>query len=242
MKNVLELFTRPIAHRGLHQGSVVENSLAAFKAAIDLGVGFELDVHMLKDGTIVVHHDYNLKRLCGVDARLADLTLEELKRHKFIEATETVPTFQEVLDLTAGKVPILVELKISNGFDPAFPDALLQTLESYPFKDTIALQSFNPYAVRYLKNQASSYPVGQLSSGKLEGQKPHIQFLFATMLVNRISKPDFVSYDVNYLPRWSVTRLRKRGMPIIAWTIDDENKRKNAVANADQFIFEGIKI
>ncbi|HAV20005.1 MAG TPA: hypothetical protein DCX17_03155 [Firmicutes bacterium] len=242
MKKITEIFTRPIAHRGLHDAQRIENSLSAFEAAKNNGFGFELDIHMIKDGTIIVHHDYNLKRLCGVDVKVADLVVQDLAKYPFFNQKEHVPTLQEVLDFTMGEVPILIELKIAHGFDPIFPDALLKVLEKYPYKDKIALQSFNPYAIRWLKAHTNDFSVGQLSSGKLEGQKPHIQFLFKTLLITRISKPDFVSYDINYLPNPHVKRLRKRGMAIIAWTIDSELRHKNAILNADQFIFENIKV
>ncbi len=242
MKNVLEIFTLPLAHRGLHDDIFVENSLGAFNRAIAAGLGFELDVHILKDGTIVVNHDDDLKRLCGVDATLSDITLDELKAHRFTKGGESVPTLAEVLALTAGRVPILIELKVKNHFDPTFTEAVLQVLEGYEHKDTIALQSFNPYAMKWLKQHTNDYPLGQLSSGKLEGQKPHIQFMFRTLLVNHISHPDFVSYDIDHLPKACVRRARRRGMPIIAWTIDSEEKRKKALRCADRIIFEHIKI
>ncbi len=242
MKKLTELFSRPIAHRGLHDDHRVENSLSAFAAAIEKGFPFELDIHLMKDGTIVVHHDDNLKRLCGVDRCLKDMTLPELKSVTFTDSDERVPTFEEVLNLTQGRVAILVELKISNSFDPSFTEALLKLLASYPYPDQIALQSFNPYAVRWLKDHTDEYLIGQLSSAKLPGQKAHIQFLFRTLLVNRISHPDFVSFDVNHLPSCYVKGARKRGRSIIAWTIDDEKKRKVALNNADQFIFERINI
>lgn len=242
MNKITEMFSKPIAHRGLHQGSIIENSLAAFEASIEAGLGFELDVHMIKDGTIVVFHDYTLKRLCGIDLKLSDLTHNDLKKHPYTDSHEWIPTLEEVLSLTSGRVPILIELKISNAFDPAFPSALLKVLDKYEYKDKIALQSFNPYAVKWLKANSDEYLIGQLSSGKLEGQKPHIQFMFKTLIINRLSHPDFVSYDINYLPcRW-VKRARAKGLPIIAWTIDDELKRKSALLNADQYIFEHLKI
>jgi len=242
MKNVLELFTKPIAHRGLHDATNVENSLGAFKQAIEAGFGFELDVHMLKDGTILVHHDEDLKRLEGAEGKLKEMTIEEVRQHPFLQGGETIPTLEEVLEVTAGRVPILIEMKISDGFDPAFTAKLLEVLSHYEHQDTIAIQSFNPYAVRWLKEHTDKYPLGQLSSGKLEGQKPHIQFMFKTLLVNLISHPDFVSYDIAHLPKASVKRARRRGMPIIAWTIDSQPKRDLALRYADQIIFEAIKI
>ena len=69
------------AHRGLHGGSVPENSLAAFSRAAEAGYGIELDVQLTLDGRLVVHHDASLKRVCGADLRICDITFEELCRH-----------------------------------------------------------------------------------------------------------------------------------------------------------------
>ncbi|MDR0831933.1 MAG: hypothetical protein LBM99_03435, partial [Bacillales bacterium] len=71
-----------IAHRGLHNQNIEkdknkllpENSLGAFQEAINKNYLIELDVHLLKDGTVVVFHDFNLKRMCGVDLIIEDLT------------------------------------------------------------------------------------------------------------------------------------------------------------------------
>jgi len=242
MVKILEMFHKPIAHRGLHGGAIIENSLGAFSAAIEQGLGIELDIHMMGDGTIVVHHDESLDRLCGIDKRLDNLNSEDLANYPLQGSGEKIPTLSEVLDLTAGKVPLLIELKISNSFNPVFTQRLLQLLDTYAHKQMIALQSFNPYAVAWLKTHTTDYPIGQLSSGKLSGQKWHVQFMFKTLLINKISHPDFVSFDIEYLPSPFVTKCRKRGMPIIAWTIDDEQKRAKALLYADQFIFEKIPL
>ncbi len=241
MKKLLEVFQRPIAHRGLHGDLIIENSLLAFEHAINAGFGFELDVHMLRDGTIVVHHDYSLKRLSNVDIKLEDIDLAEMKKYPFTGTTQFIPTLQEVLDLTHGQVPILIELKIANSFDSLFTQRLIDLLDSYDHTDQIAIQSFNPYAMKWLREHTNRYLLGQLSSGKLEGQKPHIQFLFKTLLVNHISHPDFVSFDVQYLPSPFVNRARKKGIPIIAWTIADDKRHEIAKKYADQIIFEKIK-
>ena len=73
------LFERPIAHRGLHDAELPENSIPAFQKAIDCGFNIEIDVHLTLDGHLVVFHDDNLKRVCGVDKLVKICTLEELK-------------------------------------------------------------------------------------------------------------------------------------------------------------------
>ena len=103
------------AHRGLHNETRPENSMSAFQAAKEHGYGVELDVHMIKDGTLVVFHDDKLIRVTGQEGRVADLKAEQLKDYHLCGTEETIPTFREVLDLFAGEVPLIIELKSDNG-------------------------------------------------------------------------------------------------------------------------------
>ena len=105
------------AHRGLWNAQRPENSLSAFRSAVDAGYGIELDVHRTKDGVLVVHHDDNLKRVCGVDRRIAQSTLAEVRACHLSGTDEVVPTFDEVLEAVGGRVPLIVELKVEQNVD-----------------------------------------------------------------------------------------------------------------------------
>ena len=105
------------AHRGLWNAQRPENSLSAFRLAVDAGYGIELDVHRTKDGVLVVHHDDNLKRVCGVDRRIAQSTLAEVRACHLSGTDEVVPTFDEVLEAVGGRVPLIVELKVEQNVD-----------------------------------------------------------------------------------------------------------------------------
>ena len=69
------------AHRGLHGDGIPENSMAAFKAALEGGFGIEFDVHLLADGNLAVIHDSLLNRTTGQAGRIEDLTTEDLKNY-----------------------------------------------------------------------------------------------------------------------------------------------------------------
>ena len=105
------------AHRGLHdnESEAPENTLAAFKKAVDQGYGIELDVQLTKDGQVVVAHDFTLKRNCGVNLDIDTLTYEELQRFPIFKSNERIPLFTDVLQVVDGKVPLIVELKYKNG-------------------------------------------------------------------------------------------------------------------------------
>ena len=94
------------AHRGLHGPGVPENSLAAFRRAAEAGYGAELDVHLTRDGRLVVIHDGDLERMCGVPGRVAEKTAEELAALRLAGSEEHIPLLEEVLPLFAGRAPL----------------------------------------------------------------------------------------------------------------------------------------
>mgnify|MGYP001631700341 FL=1 len=119
-------------HRGYHdKPQIPENSLPAFRRAIDHGWGAELDVHLLKDGTLAVFHDSDLSRCAGVSGMIEDLTLPELKKLRLEGTDEQIPLFDEVLALFADAAPLIIELKSANGNHYALTNAVCERLDSY---------------------------------------------------------------------------------------------------------------
>ena len=70
------------AHRGLHGNGIPENSMAAFRAALEKGYGIELDIHLMADGELAVIHDTSLKRSSGVYVKITDLTTADLENYR----------------------------------------------------------------------------------------------------------------------------------------------------------------
>ena len=126
----IDMLNRDFAHRGLWSGRVPENSLSAFEAAARRGYAIELDVRPTKDGAIVVFHDDDLKRMCGRNALVRDLTLRELRTLTLKGTGEVIPTLNEVLKLIDGRVPLLIEVKGERP-DPKFCLALSDILDAY---------------------------------------------------------------------------------------------------------------
>ncbi len=232
---------KKIAHRGLHSDTVSENSLQAFRLAIDGGYAIELDVHLLTDGEIAVVHDYNLSRVTGQDVTVETLSSKDLEKHPLLLNGEKIPTLKETLALVNGNAPLLIEVKFCKGFDKKLVDTLLLELEKYPYKDKVAIQSFHPFTVRYLKKQTTDYPVGFLTSGKLSRSRL-TTFLSKSLRLQRLMRADFFAYDINYLPNRYVEKKRKQGYKILAWTINTPEKQKKAALYADNIIFEKMKV
>ncbi len=238
------LFDRPIAHRGLHNAEFPENSIPAFKLAIDNNFNIEIDVHVSKDGHVIVFHDDNLKRVCGVDKLIKDCTLEELKSYRLAGTENTITTFEEFLKLVDGKVGILCEIKGINPFDNSIVKATIKALKDY--KGNIALQSFNFAAVLYTKRH-SNLPAGELCTwASFDAKKPrwHGTDFMGKLWICRVSKPHFIAYDVRALDKSFPDNkyLRKWGkkVPVLLWTVNNEERIAIAQDYANNIIFEDL--
>lgn len=228
----------PFAHRGLHDSAAPENSLAAIQKAVAAGYGIEIDVHLSADGRVVVFHDYNLKRMTGLDKELKDLTWAQLQELRLAGTEQRIPLLTEVLDLVGGQVPLLVEIKNEGKVGP-LEQAVIEDLRGYD--GDFALQSFNPFVLRYVRDAAPDFIRGQLSSSfKGDDLAPIKVFLLKYLLLNFISRPVFVSYACGALPKWFARRLRQKGLYLLAWTAKDVDEYIGAREIFDNVIFEGF--
>lgn len=228
----------PIAHRGLHDKQVPENSMMAFKNAIDNGYAIELDVRMLSDGTIVVFHDDSLARLTGNDGYIKFLKKSDLDMLTLEGSQEKIPTFEEVLKFVDGRTPLLIEIKNQSKIGE-LEAKVLEILKDYQGK--FAIQAFNPYVLNYFYKHAPQIPRGQLA-GYLKTQKlPFFQkFALKRMLLNkRVSHPDFISYEGKFLPNRFVRQYKR--LPLLAWTIRSQEEYMKVVKYCDNIIFEGFE-
>lgn len=229
------------AHRGLHDGNheVPENSLAAFRRAVEAGYGMELDVQLTKDEKLVVHHDGNLKRVCGVDCNIRDMTYEELCEIPLPDGSK-VPLFSEVLALVDGRAPMIVEVK-HYGNPTKNAEAALSLLRGYA--GPYCVESFNPLIVRYFRKNAPNIVRGQLAMGGGRNPKDIDAFSFfalKNLLVNCLGRPHFVAYSVPE-DRTPAMRLMKRLFhPLLAgWTIRSQSVLDQSLAEGYDFpIFE----
>ena len=143
MKN-LDFLRKPlIAHRGFfdNKKGIPENSMLAFQRAIDNDYTIELDVHILKDGKVIVFHDDNLKRMTGEDKLIKDCDYEEIEKLRLLGTNQKIPLFEEVLSLVDGKVALLIELKYDVKVG-RLEKELIKILKNY--KGKYAVQSFSP--------------------------------------------------------------------------------------------------
>lgn len=230
---------RAYAHRGLYEQdqSVPENSLAAFRRAVEAGYGAELDVQMTKDGTVVVMHDNDLKRACGREEGICDLTLEEVRKLRLFGTDEPVPLFSEVLEVFAGRQPLIVELKrVPNKKE--LSAAVVKMLAAY--NGPACVESFDPAIVRYFRRNDPGRLRGQLSAqGSLfRGAMPwHIVFALSRLLTNCAARPHFIAYCVGPKPL-SVRTSERMGAMKVLWTAHGAENHAQRMAENDAVIFE----
>lgn len=231
------------AHRGLHGQGIPENSMAAFRKALEQGYGVELDIHLLKDGTLAVIHDSQLSRTTGLPGQVEALTKEDLKQ-AFLEGTsETVPEFQEVLNLFNGKAPLIVELKPSGNNWAALTEAACKMLESYP--GVYCLESFDPRCIRYLRRHRPELIRGQLSENFLKtgGHMPLLLKVCLTYnLLNFLTVPDFIAYRFDHRKDTFTNALCRKVWKAqgVSWTLRRREDYDTAVKEGWLPIFEGF--
>ena len=246
-RDVTPLLGRDYAHRGLWttnepgEENRPENSLAAFRAAVEKDYGIELDVHLTRDGHLVVHHDDSLKRLTGTDICIADSTLEEIRTCKLPNG-EPIPTYDEVLETVAGRIPMIVEVKVEQRNHNALAKAVYERMKTYD--GPWCMESFDPRAVQWFRLNAPEIIRGQLAfdnagkgkTCKLWGRNLYI----ASMLQNSMARPDFIAFDAKSV-KWHslpIHLLRLMKPWFVAWTVRSQADMDKLRKQWDLQIFE----
>lgn len=232
------------AHRGLHdrENQIPENSLAAFRLAVQNGLGAELDVHLTKDGRLMVMHDENLRRTVGVDADLCDLTSTQLEQYALEGTHEPIPYLEEVLPMfESAHLPLIIELKPAHNDHSSLARETLKILENYP-ELLFCIESFDPLAMNTVRRLKPEIVRGQLSTDFMrEPEQLHfpLTFLLKNLLLNFLSRPDFVAYNFKYRKNLSL-RMCKWLYEVAEfdWTIHTKPQANQALREGSTLIFE----
>lgn len=230
------------AHRGLYdnQNAIPENSMTAFRRAVEAGYGIELDVQLTKDGVPVIFHDFTLERMCGISGKINALTYEELQSLSLGQTAEKIPTLKEFLDMVSGKVPLIVELKIE-WLDLSLCPAVHKLLAKY--RGVYCIESFNPLALLWYRRHHKEVMRGQLSTNfRRDGNyKNVLHFFLSHLLMNWVSKPDFIAYNCLFKkePARRICRKLYKN-PAAAWTVRSQEQLESLRKDFDLFIFENF--
>ena len=211
--------------------------MKAFKRAVENNLIIELDVHVLKDGEVVVFHDANLKRMTGIDKKIKDFNYNDIKEIKLQGTNEKIPLLKDVLNMVNGRVPIIIELKYDVKCG-RLEEEVIKIIKNY--NGEYAVKSFNPLSVNYFRKKFPEAIRGQLSSDfKTDKMSKIKKLILSKMVFNFITKPDFISFDIRALPNKKVQKIRKNKL-ILGWTIKNENDLEKAKKYCDNYICENI--
>ena len=228
-----------IAHRGWHNKYAPENSLEAFKLALEKNLAIEFDLQITCDKQIVVFHDSNLKRMCGIDKNINSCSYEEIKRLKLKDTNETIPLLSDVLKLVGGSVLLDIEIKNTKHIFRVV-DVISHILNNYQGPYTI--KSFNPLISYVYKKKNPN-----ISCGVLVGdlKKTKVPRFFQNILLNInylfLYKPDFIAYNVDLINDFIIAKLKKNNIPLHLYTIDTLAKLNKAQSISDILIIDNIK-
>ena len=236
------LRTYRFAHRGYHDSAdgIPENSLAAFRRAVEHGFGAELDVHLSRDGRLVVMHDESLKRTCGVDRSISELTADELFAYRLEGTDEKIPFLEEVLPLFEGKTPLVVEVKPVHKNHAALCEATCAMLDN--FSVDYCMESFDPRAVLWLRKNRPDIVRGQLAENfTRHGEKlaAPLRFALHNLLTNALTRPDFVACRVDDRRDLSFRMATKLlGAQEFSWTVRTPEEQRAVEKDGGVIIFE----
>ncbi len=226
------------AHRGLHGAQAPENSPTAFANAIARGMGIECDVQRSSDGQAMVFHDWELDRLTPQTGPVIERSSAELATIRLSGSDDCIPSLRQLLDQVAGKVPLLIEVKSRvETRVPALCLAVRRVLEGY--LGPHAVMSFDPRVPKWFKVHSPltvrGLVVTEENDHTIWGRARRRLWLWQ-------SCPDFLAYDVRDLPSRFAAAQRRRGLPVVTWTVRNPELRERAALHADAPIAEGAGV
>lgn len=229
------------AHRGLHGPGVPENSLAAADAAIARGFGIECDVQRSHDGQAIVFHDWTMERLTGGAGTIRERTSADLARATLLDEDglavpgQGVPSLRALLDRIDGRVPLLIEVK-SRAPQRIAPLCLAvrRLLEGY--RGPVAVMSFDPRVPAWFRRYSPHVVHGLVVTE--EGRRTLLARVKRHLALWR-ARPQFLAYDIADIANPVVRLARRRGVPVLTWTVRTPEDARRAAAYADAPIAEG---
>lgn len=235
--------TAPLAHRGYHDAAHrrPENSLSAFRAAIEAGYGIELDVQLTSDGQAMVFHDEKLDRMTGRIGLVVDRTAADLARIPLNDSDDLISTLPDVLALVSGRVPLLIEIKDMFDTQGKLEAATAAALADY--HGPVAVMSFNPQCIAEMARLSPETPRG-LTTDPFD---PDDWAPLPASICDRLRTiPDydptlssFISHKATDLHSLRVAELKAKGAIILCWTIRAPEAEATARKIAQNITFEG---
>ncbi len=242
------IFDRPIAHRGYHDADngIIENTPSAVRRAVDKGFGIEVDVQETRDGQALVFHDYALDRLTDASGKVIDHTAADLAGTRMKTGTDTLWMLQDLFDLVAGRVPLVIEIKSLMRRDAQGDFVRSITDQVAAYAGPACIKSFDPDMLSHAKNRNPAVLRGIVADGAEPGPDyvrygRTDRFILRHILHAPRTRPHFISYAVKDLPKAGPGLMRSLfKVPVMCWTVRTREQREKAARYADQMVFEGF--
>lgn len=237
---------RPVAHRGLHRAGagIIENTRSAFQGAIDRGFAIECDIQLSGDGEAMVFHDYVLERLTEGAGRVDALPAAKLRDMVFRKGTDRMETLGDLFAQTAGRVPLVVEVKSRFDGDTRVIRRVAELARDYA--GPLVFKSFDPRQMIALREAGVKQPVGIVATHDYEYDDYEMlskeeKHALANLLHFNESRPDFLSWYYQSLPLAAPFLCRSViGLPLMSWTIRSQEIANMVAPHIDQIVFEGF--
>lgn len=222
-----------IAHRGIKTDTIIEHTIPAFSLALKKNVPIELDIHLLKDGNIVVYHDNDLRILMGINRKISSYSYNELKKLTFPNTNTQIPLLSDVFNLIKGKVLLVIEIKRTTICNTQkYCQKIVKLLKQYPYE--IIIQSFDIKIVHWFLKH-TNYITGLLISHPSGKNLFTLYSLITnTNLLVSLLNPDFISVNYRIASSKMVQKFRKE-KPVLVWTIHDQNQLEKVKPFADSY-------
>lgn len=228
------LFKKKLFHRGKFDNiNVYENTIEAYKAAMDLKAPFEFDVQLTNDQQVICFHDTTLKRLFNRERDVSDISYKRINK---LRDDLKVPLLKDVLKLVDGKVELMIELKnTKRKLNKILVEKVAELLKDYNGKYVIV--SFNPFLLSAYKSLDKEAYIGRILSENTNGFVEKL--IIKNNLFNFIAKPDFISYDIKNFNVEKINKFKKKDYKIVGWSLKEKEMEKDLKKYYDNFIIEG---
>ena len=229
---------KEIAHRGLHKKrEIPENSLVSFQEAVKNGYSMELDINITNDCKIVVFHDDDLNRLCGVNKKVEEVSYELLKSLTLYETNEKIPLLEEVLKEVDGKSELIIEIKKHQNIG-ILENLLIELLENY--RGSFLICSFEQNILYWFKINKPNLKRGLIFESLPSKFRKYEKIIFLYKYFK--SKPDFISLDYKLINSSIFHFCKAKKIPTIIWTINSKTDFEKYYDEVDAIIFENIVV
>jgi glycerophosphoryl diester phosphodiesterase len=246
MTVLADVFSRPVAHRGLHDraGGIIENTISAAEAAIAGGYGIECDIQLSADGEAMVFHDHTLDRLTAAQGPVIERKAADLAALAIGGSGDRIPTLGRFLDAIGGRTPLVIEVKSRFDGDLRLTQRLVDVLAGR--SDPVVVKSFDADVIALLRRIAPGIARGIVAQSRYDERDAaslgESRMREMTELLHwERTRPDFLSWRHLDLPAAAPFLGRLLGqVPLMSWTIRSQADAERVRAHADQIVFEGF--